>query len=268
MGIATGISGIAHIASDVSFNTDPEKVVTPMVKKIEAVLSIAASIPTVKRVVITSSSSAATFPAPGVKRHISTSSWNDESLERAWAPAPEGESKSFDDGRGFEVYAASKTAGERAAWKYVKENQPGYVLNTILPNMAWGPMLHKEQGKSTNSGLQELWESGKRGQWGSFPPQWMNNVVDIAKLHVAALIDSSIHDERIIAFAEPFNWTKTLKTLRELCPDKEFEAEPENESEDIMDVDNQRAAEILTNFGQPGWVSFKDTLQQFIDTAA
>ena len=31
------------------------------------------------------------------------------------------------------VYRASKTEAERQAWKWVDENRPDYVLNTILP---------------------------------------------------------------------------------------------------------------------------------------
>lgn len=35
---------------------------------------------------------------------------------------------------GAVVYSASKTEAERGAWKWVKENKPGFVLNTVLPN--------------------------------------------------------------------------------------------------------------------------------------
>lgn len=43
--------------------------------------------------------------------------------------------------RPFTVYAASKTEGERAAWKFVKKNNPGFILNTVLPNMTVGVQL-------------------------------------------------------------------------------------------------------------------------------
>lgn len=36
--------------------------------------------------------------------------------------------------KGFAVYLASKVQGERAAWRWVEANQPGFVLNTVLPN--------------------------------------------------------------------------------------------------------------------------------------
>lgn len=32
------------------------------------------------------------------------------------------------------VYSASKTEAEQAAWKWVKENKPNFVLNTVQPN--------------------------------------------------------------------------------------------------------------------------------------
>lgn len=39
------------------------------------------------------------------------------------------------EGKGYIVYGASKTESERAAFKWVKENDPPFVLNTILPGI-------------------------------------------------------------------------------------------------------------------------------------
>ena len=33
----------------------------------------------------------------------------------------------------FTVYVASKTEGERAAWKWVEKNKPAFVFNAVLP---------------------------------------------------------------------------------------------------------------------------------------
>lgn len=38
-------------------------------------------------------------------------------------------------GKGYIVYGASKTESERAAFKWVKENDPPFVLNTVLPGI-------------------------------------------------------------------------------------------------------------------------------------
>lgn len=56
--------------------------------------------------------------------------WNDAAVKAAWdenTPA---------DVKPFVVYAASKTEGERAAWRWIKENKPEFTFNSVLPNFA------------------------------------------------------------------------------------------------------------------------------------
>lgn len=61
--------------------------------------------------------------------------WNDFAVKAAWSKdTPE-------DQKPFLVYAASKTEGERAAWKWVKEERRGFNLNTVLPNMSVSLLL-------------------------------------------------------------------------------------------------------------------------------
>lgn len=55
--------------------------------------------------------------------------WNDDAVAAAWSKDTPPEEKPFT------VYAASKTEGERAAWKWIKEEKRGFTLNTVLPNM-------------------------------------------------------------------------------------------------------------------------------------
>jgi nucleoside-diphosphate-sugar epimerase len=55
--------------------------------------------------------------------------WNDAAVEAAWSKDTPAEQKPYN------VYAASKTESERAAWKWFKERKPGFAFNTILPNM-------------------------------------------------------------------------------------------------------------------------------------
>jgi nucleoside-diphosphate-sugar epimerase len=38
----------------------------------------------------------------------------------------------------FIKYAASKTLGEKAAWKWMEEEKPSFDLVTILPGFIWG----------------------------------------------------------------------------------------------------------------------------------
>lgn len=79
--------------------------------------------PSIKRFVFTSSSLAATFPKPNVDFAIDNNSYNDEALQvMREDPARKGLFK----------YAAMKSETEKAMWKWVKENKPSFVLNTIV----------------------------------------------------------------------------------------------------------------------------------------
>lgn len=98
--------------------------ITPTIKFGLEILKTAASIPTVKRFVYTSSSTAVTLPCPNKEFTIEADTWNEACIEMAWAPPP------YEPTRGYAVYAASKTQTEQALWKFMKEEKPGFVLNT------------------------------------------------------------------------------------------------------------------------------------------
>jgi nucleoside-diphosphate-sugar epimerase len=134
-------------ASDVSFDTDPNQVIPVVINLTTNALNAAAQEASVKRFVLTSSSSAALWPTAdneGLVVDESTSnhipgfwteetnciedSWNEATVKAAWDPnTPVGE-------KALNVYGASKTEGERAAWKWVQENKSGFVFNSVLPN--------------------------------------------------------------------------------------------------------------------------------------
>ena len=52
--------------------------------------------------------------------------------------------------------------------------------------------------------------------------EWFVNVRDTALLHVAALNQLGVENERIFAFVQPFNWNNVLAILRELRPDHKW----------------------------------------------
>lgn len=118
------LANIALAASDVTFGPDPNKVITPTIQYGLDIIRTAASIPTIKRFVYTSSSTAATMPYPNKKFTIEQDSWDEPAVKQAWAPAP------YEPTRSYAVYAASKTQTEQALWKFVQKEKPGFVLNT------------------------------------------------------------------------------------------------------------------------------------------
>ena len=86
-------------------------------------LKACAKTPSVKRFVYTSSSLAATFPKPNVEFSIDTNSYNEVAVEIVNKEPSK---------KGLFIYAAMKTQAEKAMWKWMEENKPGFVLNTIV----------------------------------------------------------------------------------------------------------------------------------------
>lgn len=90
----------------------------------------------------------------------------------------------------------------------------------------------------------------------------MVNVKDTARLHVAALLDPGVENERILAFAHPFNWNDILTALRKIYPDRKFPKDIENAPRDLSKLDNSRGAALLQAFGRPGFTSLEETVRE------
>jgi nucleoside-diphosphate-sugar epimerase len=109
-----GTSAVVHVASVLSFSSVPEEVINPVLAGTLTALRSAAKTPSVKRFVLTSSSSAALFPKPDVKVFLDETTWNEESSALA-------RSLPLTDGaKPWHVYCASKTEGEKSAWDFMK----------------------------------------------------------------------------------------------------------------------------------------------------
>ena len=66
------------------------------------------------------------MPYPNVKFVVNENTWNDSAVKDAWAPPP------YEQDRSYAVYAASKTEAEKALWKFIEEEKPGFILNTSM----------------------------------------------------------------------------------------------------------------------------------------
>ncbi len=254
----TGVDGVAHVATDVSFNPNPNQVVPPVVRGVRNALEAANESGSVKRFVYTSSSIAAVHPTPDTKFHVDSSSWNEIDLRDAWAPPP------YEASRAFPVYGASKVEGERAAWDFMKTENPEFILNTVLPNLNVGPRLNPKQGGSTSGWVQGLFEGDEQftQMMLQFPPQYHVDVRDTAAIHVAALLEDDVKGERLFAFAEPYNYSMIVDILKKIDPSRSFPAAPENEGVDLSTVDTARAEELLKRMGRDHFISFEQSLQE------
>ncbi|THZ50744.1 NAD(P)-binding protein [Aureobasidium pullulans] len=253
-----GCSGVAHVASNLSFSKNPNDVIPEVIAGVTHTLEAANNEPSVKRFVFTSSSTAATNPVPNKEFNIDASTWNQIAIDKAWAPPPYTEAD-----RGWNVYGASKTQAEQEVWKYVNESKPHFECNTILPNANFGPILDKDQDASTAGWIRDIFTKGFAPQLEQIPPQWFVDVRDTARLHIAALIDPEIKDERIFAFAEPYNWNTILAIMRKVRPDGKVPEDLKDNSKDLSKVlPKPRAEQILKkNFGQDGFKGLEEAIK-------
>jgi nucleoside-diphosphate-sugar epimerase len=123
-----GVSAILHIAYVSRIVPDPNEVITPSVNGIRSIMNAAMREPSIKRVVFTSSAVSASPLTQGIDNGVITrDSWNDASLEAAWAPPPYGFSHAMAN------YPASKLAAEKEVWRFVEEQKLPFSVNVVAP---------------------------------------------------------------------------------------------------------------------------------------
>lgn len=249
-----GVSGIVHLASVLTFGTDPKEVVEPSVQGVLNVFKSALKEPSVKSFVYTSSSTACFLSVAEEKIKISKDTFNESAIKAAYGPDP----------TPFQVYAASKTAAEQALWKAVKEESPSFQVATVLPDANYGSLM-KPDGNSTGSWVIDLY-NGKDYAF-DFPPQWFVDVSDDAKLHVAALIDPACNGERIFASAEPYNWNDILAIFRKIEPNKSFLEDRKGLGRARSEIPNGEAEELLKKHYGHGWTSLEESIRQNVSFA-
>jgi len=161
-----GVQSVMMVASDTTFSDDAEQVIGGVVAGVEAFLKAAAKQESVKRFTLTSSSTAVLVPRPGVEVTVGTDTWDDEAVEGAWTRKGQGIGV---NPYAFVVYAASKTEGERAMWKFLEREKPGFVCNAVLPNMNMGKVLEGGSTGATGGVMIDLFKEGKKADF--LPPR-------------------------------------------------------------------------------------------------
>jgi nucleoside-diphosphate-sugar epimerase len=166
------------------------------------------------------------------------------------------------------VYSASKTKAEKALWAAVESNKPPFQIASVLPSVNYGTRF-RETGNSTADWIMSAYNANAvsdiptENPMSQFPPQYFVNVSDTAKLHVAALIDPACNGERIFGFAAPHTYNEVLAIFRKLEPGKDF-GEDVDIGEDLTEVPNKEAEDLLRKHYGHGFVSLEETVKQGI----
>ncbi|KAL2060962.1 hypothetical protein VTL71DRAFT_9014 [Oculimacula yallundae] len=136
---AKDVHGIFHTASPINFSlTDYEHFITPAIRGSEVILESALKAGAQLSAVVITSSAAAVVdsnkPAPYTFTEADFASF---AFEKAEADKKEG----VVTPPGI-LYGASKTAADRAVWRWRKEKKPNFSISTINPSVVIGPPVY------------------------------------------------------------------------------------------------------------------------------
>ncbi|KAE8131092.1 hypothetical protein BDV38DRAFT_290667 [Aspergillus pseudotamarii] len=208
-----GADYVIHLAHPLPSGTDKEYYFTPAVKVTAALLKEAARVPSIKKVVITSSIAALMpldgIPPGGVVKEDNDWDFNVNEAEDFTAS---------DDPRGIpmRLYHASKLLANRTAWEFRKAAEPQYALVTLHPVFVYGrnptQTAAKEIEESSN-GL--LWYAIMAGiPHHSYSQVPGVHIDDVVEAHIKAL-DPAIPDgSRYLLSGKCGNWKEVANLIQ------------------------------------------------------
>jgi len=211
------IVGVFHIASPLpneALKSVRKDYVEPAVQGTLSVLEAALKVPSVKRVVITSSIVAAFGAGGDNPAHVVTEKdWNPITVEYAEANAD-----------GHLPYVVSKKLAEKAAWDFIAQHKPHFDITTILPAFIFGPTSQNiEDAADLSSSYRMLYNhiSGvQKKSDESHPLVYFVDVRDVAQAHVLAYETPKAANQRYILSAGPFEWQEIPLFAREHFPNQ------------------------------------------------
>ncbi|VDM50650.1 unnamed protein product, partial [Toxocara canis] len=185
--VIDGCDYILHVASPWPIVAD-EHTVTVAVEGTSNVLKVAATIPTIKKVVLTSSCVAINDGHKNGSRVFNEDCWTD--LQNAKV----------------ENYARSKTLAEKTAWDFWNTLEPTtrFQLTVINPTFVVGPVLSDQShGSATIMARMMDVRSCPASPKVSLG---MVDVRDVARAHIRAMVTSESDGQRILVTATPSVW--------------------------------------------------------------
>ncbi|GMY22464.1 phenylacetaldehyde reductase-like isoform X1 [Fagus crenata] len=243
--VVDGCEGVFHTASPFyHIVTDPQaELIDPALKGTLNVLRSCAKVPSIKRVVITSSMVAVAYSGKPLAPDVI--------IDETW----------FSDAGVCEKsklwYSLSKTLAEAAAWKFAKENAIDMV--TINPGFVIGPLLQP----TLNTSVEPLLKLVNRAKIiPNATYRWVD-VRDVANAHILAFENPSASG-RYCLVGRVMHCYEVVKILRELFSDLNLPEKSEDDKPFVptYQVSKERAESLGLNF-TPVEVSLKDTVESF-----
>jgi NADPH-dependent methylglyoxal reductase len=237
-----GVSGVIHTASPFNLNpvNNEEDLLKPAVSMTTNVLSEAASSPTVKRVVITSSFAAILdIPAGNRPGYIYT--------EKVWSPATYAEAAASTNGA-F-TYCTSKKLAEEAAWQWMEQHKPAFTLSTICPPWVFGPSINPIKSlEQLNESTEAIYKliNGSATEVPGIDFAGFADARDVAEAHLQAYEREAAGGERFLVGGH-FDYQSAVDAIRSAFPELKNRV-PEGKPgvlEDVYIPDGSKAERML-----------------------
>lgn len=234
----------------------------PAIKGTTGILkAIKAHAPTVKRVVITSSFAAIV----SAKQHAPTYS------EKNWNPVTWEEALDHS-----QVYRASKTFAEKAAWDFVEKEKPNFDIATINPPLVFGPIVHYLNSLDAINTSNKRFSDFAQGNSKNEPPATDNflyvDVRDVALAHVKAIEVAEAGGKRFFVATGFVNNKEIADTIRETHPQLESKLPSKDGSSESSappySFDNSRSRELLGIQYLPWKKTVADTVDSLLAAGA
>ncbi|CAN1787797.1 Phenylacetaldehyde reductase [Linum perenne] len=231
--VVEGCEGVFHTASPFYLNaTDPQaELVDPAVKGTLNVLRSCAKVPSIKRVVITSSMAAVAFNGRTLAPDVV--------VDETWL-----------------WYMLAKTLAEELAWKFSKEN--GIDIVTLNPGLVIGPLLQPTLNTSAESILNLVKGAEK---YPNTTYRWVD-VRDVAYAHIYALENPSASGRYCLVGAV-VHASEAVNILHDLFPDLIIPQECADDKPPMpkYQVSKERVESLLGVKYTPLETSLKDTVE-------
>lgn len=242
---------IVHVASPTphpGIENVTRDILEPAIKITNSVLFAAKKVPTIRRVIITSS----------LSNVIRTEDNSTVVNEDNWSDAES--THDYSGCNPYEAYIASKAIVEKKAWKFVETEKPSFDIITLLMTYVFGDVLVKNDNKPSGTNAL-LWEILKNGAQGGMMEQTVH-VRDVADTHVRALNASVKGNQRFIIADDSIKFNNAFKLVK-----KEFPNETWNFGSTIstnVTYDNRRAKEVLGIKFRSFKSTILDTVRQYV----
>lgn len=242
---------IVHVASPTphpGIENVTRDILEPAIKITNSVLFAAKKIPTIRRVIITSS----------LSNVIRTEDNSTVVNEDRWSDAES--THDYSGCNPYEAYIASKAIVEKKAWKFVETEKPSFDIITLLIAYVLGDVLVKKDNKPSGTNAL-LWGILKNGAQGGMMEQTVH-VRDVADAHVRALNASVKGNQRFIIANDPMKFNNAFEFVK-----KEFPNETWNFGSTVstnVTYDNRRAKDVLGIKLRSFKSTILDTVRQYV----